>query len=196
MSAQYPLTYPPRKGDRKTIHAPITKGVQVFETVFGSSFMQESFRQLAKYWLVALIVGVLVRATGHSQMQWRSLGVLLCALWLAVDVGIWLRRSGRYELYASAVFSFGFWFLCSLAMSLMYGFLASTLADEQEDVYEHLTARVELPEPGDVLDAFFVLTSGSKIQVAHEDWCGIHLIVGEKAHWAGQLRTTTHRRFG
>jgi hypothetical protein len=56
------------------------------------------------------------------------------------------------------------------------------LQEEQDDVYQGLTGRIELPSSGDVMNGFFILTNGGKTPINHMDFCGVHLIVGYNGH--------------
>ena len=72
-----------------------------------------------------------------------------------------------------------------LATSSVKAFVGRQMQQEQNDVFEKLSARVELPAAGDVMNGFFVLSNGSKTRIAEAGSCVIHAIVGTHAALSG-----------
>ncbi len=162
--------YPSRK-------IPKVNRAVVFQEIFGHEFLQTWFRKISGHGVVPVLIGAAVTASGYSEMYIRSVAVMICAGWFSVDVGIWL--ADAKTKHKEAIFGLCTGLICSLGMVIMYWFLNSTLRAQQEDVYQNLSARAELPAPGDVMSSFFVISNGGKTRIGHSDNCGIHLIVGE-----------------
>jgi hypothetical protein len=164
---------------------PKGKRTEVFKEIFGHRFLQIWFKKISGHGVAPVLIGAAVVASGYSEMYIRSVAVMVCAVWFSIDVGIWLAETK--SKYKETIFCLCAGLICSLGMGIMYWFLDSTLRAQQEDVYQSLSARAELPAPGDVMSSFFIITNGGKTGINHSDNCGIHLIVGENRNAVGSL---------
>jgi hypothetical protein len=170
--------YPSRK-------IPKVQKADLFTELFQHDFFQKWFRKISVHGVLPIAIGAGVTVTGYSEMDIRSFAVMACAVWFSIDIGIWLAETK--SKYKEAIFCLCAGIICSLGMGVMYWFLNSTLRAQQEDVYQNLSARAELPAPGDVMRSFFVITNGGKTRISHWDNCGIHLIVSENGGNVGSL---------
>lgn len=162
--------YPSRK-------IPKVVKVSIFQQIFGHKVLQEWFKKISLHGVVPVIIGAAATLTGYFDMYVRSAAVMICAGWFCIDVGVWLAQTK--SKFKEPIFGLCCGFICCLGMGTMYWFLISTLQEQQEDVYQHLSARAELPAPGDAMSSFFVISNGGKTRIGVLDTCGIHLIVGE-----------------
>ena len=107
-------------------------------------------------------------------MFWSSLGVLLCALWLSLEMGVWISEKWRkpYKAIGFCTFTCGW---CCLAMLVMYGFLVSTLSDQRDDVFQNLNGTVTLPPSRYVMDSSFTFRNNGKTAIGlHQVSCKIN----------------------
>ena len=139
--------------------------------------MRENLKAVSGHGVFPLLIGALIAATGHSQMFWRSLGVLLCAVWLSLDVGLWISKAKWKEQYKAILFCAATCMLCVLAMCFMRGFLLSTLEDQQANVDGNITARASLSPSGAVWNSVFSVTNSSSFDLNYAISCGARLIV-------------------
>jgi hypothetical protein len=103
--------YPSRKS-LKTIDSS-----QLFQKIFGHKAFQEWFKKISGHGVVPVIIGAAVTVTGYSEMHVRSVALTLCALWFAIDVGIWLAETKSN--YKEALFAASAGLLFSSAMAIM-----------------------------------------------------------------------------
>lgn len=66
-------------------------------------------------------------------------------------------------------------------MGVMSWLLNLKLEELRDDTFRNLTAQIEMPAAGDVMNSFFILSNGGKTRISHMDFCGVHLIVGNAA---------------
>src|SRR5665213_1970674 len=99
MSRKYPLSYP--APDQKHFHAKRTPKAprDYYDLVFCSSFIQGPFKKFSIHGTTPILVGALIAATGSLQMIARSIGVLICALWLSLDIGAWISATRWKQHY-------------------------------------------------------------------------------------------------
>jgi len=106
----------------------------------------------------------------------RSIALLVCVVWMALDIGLWIARSKTLK-YKEALFCLCFCVLSVGTMLAMWRFLASTLEEQEEDVFQNLTTDITIPTPDDVFGSYFTLKNGGKSSIGHIEYCHIHLIV-------------------
>jgi hypothetical protein len=182
MSQKHSLGY--RAPARTKLHTQVDKEVphDYYSTVFHSSLMRGPFKEVSGHGTIPTIIGAAVAATGHSQMLVRSLAVVICAVWLSLDVGVWLSKTKWSKQWKGIAFCISSSFLCCLAMGIMYWFLASTLEDQHNETFQHLTANHYLVpgEEDDPMHTMFSVTNGGSYEISekHGITCLTNLAVG------------------
>ncbi len=89
----------------------------------------------------------------------RSLAVVFCAVWLSIDIGIWISETKLSKQSKSIMFSTASCALCCLAMGIMYWFMFSTLEDQQTDVKGHLKISLFWPSPNEISKLGVIVTN-------------------------------------
>jgi hypothetical protein len=170
MSRKYPLTYPAPA--QRRFRARINKAVprDYYDAAFRSSFMRGPFKKVSKNWASTLFLGALIAATGHSWMVLRSLALVVIAVCLALDAGLWINRKVRSSYWKASAFSLSLSAFCCLAMTIMYFFLASTLQAQQDETFERLTVNHYLVpgEEDDPMHTMFSVTNGSSYEISRQ----------------------------
>jgi hypothetical protein len=166
----YPAPIPSRRHFHPLVGIPQTpKKVGLFDAIFSHPIMRKQFKKFSGHGTFPIILGAAATATGHSQMLVRSIAVVVCAIWLSLDVGIWISEANWREQVKAIVFCASTWILCCLAMGIMYWFLLSTLEDQRTDVSQHLVPRHEVP-PGedDPMHTMFSITNGGSFDISRK----------------------------
>jgi hypothetical protein len=158
-----------------------TRGWLELQSAFVSTKLPKFF--LDPRW--AILIGALLTFVGRSELQLRSIGFLLIAIWLIVDLWAWnLKKkveSDSLRLWASAKFGVG-WsgtslLLIGVMITIWWG-LSVQIADQQEDSYQHLTGAVYLPPSGNPIYSIFTITNGGRTDIAdHTLLCRINFAV-------------------
>src|SRR3989442_12768357 len=60
----------------------------LFDRLFGNPFMRSAFKKISGHGLIPVVLGAAVIIEGHSAMQIRSAALMVCATWLAADIGV------------------------------------------------------------------------------------------------------------
>lgn len=187
MSRKYPLSYPAPIPKKRTSYPlrliPRTQNREfLFDAIFSHSAMRERFQKVSVHGTIPILLGGAVTATGHSQMLVRSLAVVICAVWLSLDIGVWLSEAKWSEHWKGLAFCASSSVLCCLAMGIMYWFLASTLEDQRNETLQHLTAEHHLVpgEEDDPMHTMFSVNNGGTnvISRKHGITCLTNLAVG------------------
>ena len=153
----------------------------IFDKLFGNQFMRETFVRWSVHGVVPIVLGAAVVIDGHAAIQIRSAGVLLCAAWLATDIGIELSKK-NWSAQAKAI---GFSALTTVifcaAMACMYWFFLTLLEKQQDDTFDGLEAKIELPPSKINLDSTYTFTNNSHNEIGrHTLFCRI--LAGEAPH--------------
>ncbi len=138
-------------------------------------------RKLLEHPIVPILFGALITWDTSGNIVVKSYAYLLLYCWFSWDVwaslinreNSWWRRNRRI------IFCFISGIAAVVMMLGMHWLLESKLQELQDDVSRNLIAAVQMPAAGDVMDTYFILTNGGKTAINHQDYCGIHLIVGE-----------------
>ena len=133
--------------------------------VFGNSFMRGPFRAISGHGVGPLILGTGITAQGHSYMFVRSMALVICAVWISLEIGVRLSESKWSEHWKLIVFVMTWCLLGCLAMGVMYWFLDSTLEDQETSVYEKLTVQAFLPAPHDPLKMGVTATNAGNTDI-------------------------------
>jgi hypothetical protein len=180
MSRNHPLSYPAPQPPNRHFH-PLRlvdhggekKGL--LDTIFGHPFMRGPFKKISGHGTIPIIIGAAVVAEGHSQMLVRSVAVVLCAVWLSLDIGVWISETKWQRQYKAITFCAASWLLCCGAMGIMYWFLESTLEDQRADVFQNLGGSVVLPPSGYVMNSSFTFRNNGKTAIgSHQISCSIN----------------------
>jgi hypothetical protein len=143
--------------------------------------MRGPFKAISQHGLVPLVLGTLLAFTGTKAMVVRSVALLVCALWLSLDIGLAIaeRKWSKYlkiDSFCAATC------LCfCVGMLIMYSFLAQVLADQQNDTFDGIVATMELPPSGLNQNSTFTVTNNGHNQIGkYTVFCRI--IVGRAPH--------------
>jgi hypothetical protein len=147
----------------------------MFDTLFGHPFMRGTFKKWSAHGLVPVVLGAAVVIVGPAAIQIRSAAVLICAFWLAIDIGIEVSEK-NWNLGVKAIVFSALTCLCFCgAMGCMYWFLLSTLEDQRADAYQNIDGQVALPKSGYVMDSAFMVKNNSRQRIGpHYMECVIH----------------------
>jgi len=90
--------------------------------------------------VVGIVIATLVAITGRGELQLRSYGLLMIAMWLSIDLWVWiLAQPTRWKwIVAGSAPSI----MLISVMWIMYSGLQGRLEDQQDDVYQHLELHV------------------------------------------------------
>lgn len=150
----------------------------VFGLIFANKKVQGLFKSISGHGLWPIGIATAITITGHSAMFIRGVALIICALWLSIDVGIGVAEKDWRFYWKSAAFAACCGLSLSVAMGIMYWFLSSTLDDQQQNVYEHLLGAVELPPSGFPWQSFFSITNGGNFDIRHyEIFCHYNMTV-------------------
>jgi hypothetical protein len=140
--------------------------------------MRRGFRPISLHAVVPILLGGLLAATGHSQILWRSIVLVVCAVWVSLDIGIWLSQQSWVAGWKSIIFSITLSLLCTASMVGMWNFMSSVLADQRDEVWDKLDANAYTPKSGDIFMSTFTVTNGgdSAIGRNHQLSCAVNLI--------------------
>ena len=158
------------------------------------------FKKVTSHPVVPTALGTAVAVTGHSEMFIRSIAMVVFALWLCIDVGIWLWESEwPPKPWKPMVFASVSCVSLLSVMIVMRWFLVSTLEDQQTDVYNKLSAQAFLPPSGDPHGTMFTITNGGNTTIGgqHEIMCFVNLVtdrLGGTTRHIGQIHTLSSVR--
>lgn len=166
-------TWKPRDGGQ--IDSP-----KLFEAwaVWISRILDRAPAFLLKPW-VGIAVGALITITGRSDLEIRSAGLLLVAVWLSIDLWAWLlHKESRWRFVVGWTCTSGF---LILAMAVMYWWLGGKLQEQRSDVFDGLrVANFSPPESKDdpMLTRFSVINDGHyPISGHHRIYCRINFAI-------------------
>jgi hypothetical protein len=150
----------------------------VFSTIFGAPSVRSSLKAISGQGVFPIVIATAITITGHSYMAIRSVALLACALWVALDMGIYLSEK-KWALCSKAItFSAAWSLLFCGAMGIMYWFTASTLEDQRSDVFAKLTAAAYFSPGGDPFFSSFTVTNGGSTDIGkHVMGCQMNLVV-------------------
>jgi hypothetical protein len=138
----------------------------------------ESMRLTPKEWTV-LVIGTFLGVAGVRSEDLFIVTPCLMGCWLAF---LLICLSHKWATIWRVITSLG---ITCVFIALMTRIYSRRLQEAQDDVYQHLSVRIELPATGDVMNGFFVLSNGSKARIAEDASCVIHAIVGTRGALAG-----------
>ncbi len=111
----------------------------LFDTIFGSDSIRKSLKAISGHGLFPIVIATAVTITGHSYILIRSIALLLCALWVSLDVGVVLSEKKWALEWKSIAFLIGWCGSFCAALGIMSWFIESTLEDQLVDVYRNLS---------------------------------------------------------
>ena len=153
--------------------------------------MRGPFKTVSAHGAIPLLIGAAVTASGYSQMIVRSVAIVLCAVWLALDIGVWIFSLEWSTGKKNMVFCISACILCCLAMGVMYWFLASTLEDQRTDTMSRLTAQI-YPDPEETKSVFSITNEGREVIGHHQLSCEIHTVLGSNGAAVEDLSSDVH----
>jgi hypothetical protein len=127
-----------RRYSRSTGRLQHSPAKMLFNGIFGSRALQKWHKSFFGHPLVPLLLSIAIAVTGHNAALVRSVGLIICALWVAIDIGIWVSAKSWSIQWKSIQFSVTSCALFCGAMVLMWWFLSSTLQDQRDDAYRNL----------------------------------------------------------
>lgn len=126
------------------------------------------------YGPVALIIAWLLTPSGRSELQLKSVGVVILALWLAIDLWhVLLPKKWKWRFVVGWAGTSAFFIL---SMCAMWWWLAEELKDQQEDVYQHLVVNMYLPNNGNVYQSIVETVNNGAIDISNQIICHIYRI--------------------
>jgi hypothetical protein len=181
MSLKHPLTYP--APTQATFHTQIPKTVRdYYNLVFHNGFMRGPFKKISAHGAIPLAIGLAATALGHSQMFVRSVALIISAVWISLDIGVWLGETNWSQHRKIWLFCLFSWILCCSAMGIMYWFMLSTLEDQRTDVYEKLAMTHSSPSghSNDPMFEMFSITNAGAFDISrnHGIRCLTNMAVG------------------
>jgi len=133
-------------------------------------------RKVIRYPLVAVVIGAIVTTTIHRYLMARSIGLLLIAIWLAVDIWEWLLRKERKQHQWRFVIGWSSTSVLLVAvMLIMAWMLNGVLEDDRSEVLDKLTIDYSMPDESNPNSSVISITNGSS-----HDISGRHRIVCNK----------------
>jgi hypothetical protein len=204
MSRSHPLSYPAPQPSKRHFHPLLLihqtgKRKGLLDTIFSHPFMRGPFKKISGHGTIPILIGAAVVAEGHSHLLVRGIAIVLCALWLSLDAGVWISETNWRPQYKAMWFCVTTCTLSCLAMGVMYWFLLSTLEDQQTDVYANLSIQMQLPKNSDLFQSVVTVTNRGATNIGeHEIGCyidrlnqqgggGIQYIAGEASSVAAPL---------
>jgi hypothetical protein len=146
-----------------------------------ASILKKGPKKLFWYPVVAIVIGTALAFAGHLEVPIRSVGILLLALWLSVDLWIVLLgstvshkrlRVWRYVIGWTATST-----LLIGTMVVMYWLLSVMLKEATDDSYYNLRATVTLPVSGDPFESQFTFTNGGRHVInTYQIRCGVNVL--------------------
>lgn len=138
---------------------------------------------VVRYPVVAVLIGALITGTGNFTI--KSYGLLLVAIWLAIDLWAWLLNpSKKFRLYwwvhkwRFVIGWAGTSILLICVMALMFVFLNGILADERTESLDKLTIDYSIPSSEIGSHAAVVtVVNGSSYDISgrHRLICQVHV---------------------
>jgi hypothetical protein len=153
--------------------------ISFFDRLLGSPLMRGAFKRWSAHGLVPVALGALLVIEGHLAVLIRGVAVLVCAAWLALDIGVELSEKKWSPQFKGIAFSLLAALCFVAAMGCMYWILVSTLEKQQNDTYARLTAQVENAPSRDVMETFFTVTNNGNASISENTSCLTNLIVAD-----------------
>lgn len=126
--------------------------------------------------LWAILVGLCFAiATSKNQLQFRSIGFILIAIWLAVDWWAWLLSKGvspnnlrRWFSWKLAIGWVGtsIILLIGVAGTMWWG-VSDAVDNQQQETFEKLSIDIEPQPSGDAADSVFTIRNNSRADISH-----------------------------
>jgi len=156
----------------------------IYESLFGNVAFWKKFKAVSGHVTIPILIGSAVTATGHSYMLVRSAAIIVCAVWLSLDIGVWTSETAWSQGRKAIVFCLATCILCCMGMGIMYWFLFSTLEDQRADVYQHLEIGHTTPSghsDDPMFEIFSVTNRGSfDISKKHGITCLVNMAIGNR----------------
>jgi hypothetical protein len=168
-----------KRYEKYTAHDSPSIARALFTMVFANKQLQSWFKSIFRHGLFAILVAAGIAITGHSYMVLRSFGIILCAVWIILELGVWLSKKTWSLQRKAIIFSIGFCASCCFAMMVMYSFLDNTLADERTSVWQNLTPEHHtLGNADEPLDEMFTVRNNSEEEISGKNQisCAIHFL--------------------
>lgn len=127
-----------------------------------------------------IVVAALITFSGRAELQLRSYGLVLIAMWLVVDLWAWLLpKNTRWRFVVgwsgASVLLIG-------VMVIMWWWLDGKLKDQRDDVFAHLTPNhnLVLGEEDDPMHTMFTVSNNSAYDISrrHGITCFTNFVVG------------------
>jgi hypothetical protein len=118
------------------------------------------FKKIATHPVPPLAIGAILALAGPSSMQIKSAAIIVCALWLSIDISIAVRKQSWPQHRKAIVFCVSTCFIFCAGMFFMYSFLKTTLDDQQRDTSLHLSGDMSLPPNGNAYESEFTIKNG------------------------------------
>ncbi len=133
---------------------------------------------LFKPWL-AIIVGFLIAVSGPHDLEIRSFGFLLVAIWLCIDVWAWILRRSTVWKFVIGWTATSIVLICVLGV--MWWLIDGRLREQRIDASDHLMIDYSIPDghKNDPMYAIFTVTNNSdqRLSTRHQLYCYVHRIV-------------------
>lgn len=151
----------------------------LFDTIFSSSSVRESLKAISGHGLFPVVIAAAVTITGHSYILIRSIALLLCALWVSLDVGVVLSEKKSVPEWKSIAFSVVWCVSFCVALGIRSWFIESTLEDQLVDVYRNLSVTASSSSSDNPFMSMFTATNSGGIAIGkHRISCWFILATG------------------
>ena len=160
-----------RKGPSLTYNEAVPREKRIvypkglFDSIFGNRFMREHFKKWSLHGILPVVLGAGVVIEGHSAIEIRSLMVVACAIWVSLDVAIYVSEGNCSKYVKALIWSSVTSVLFCAAMGCMYWFLESVLEDQQNDVYAKMTIQPYTSQSHDFLKTGIAVINNGKTDI-------------------------------
>jgi hypothetical protein len=127
--------------------------------------MLNNVRGILPHPVWGIVVATLIAFSGRGELLLRSVGMVLIAIWLALDLWAWLldrAPHGRWTLVYGATSTS---LMLIIVAGIMWWWMDGKLKDQQDEVFQDLELQVRPPGRGRLYDALFTLTNKSHFDV-------------------------------
>jgi hypothetical protein len=149
----------------------------MFDGLFGNEDVQAILKSISGHGLFPILIATGITITGHSAMLVRSIALVVCAIWLSVDIAVWISQRRWRVHWKSMAFSAVTTLACCAAMGIMYWFMLSTLDDQQANVTSNIVPSVSLPPSGNAWLSLFSIGNKSNFKLQSKIWCAPRMIL-------------------
>jgi hypothetical protein len=148
----------------------------------------DKVRKVLPHPVYGIVVAALIAFSGRGELLLRSIGMVLIAVWLALDLWAWLLNKAprsRWTIVCGATAS---GLMLIVVMVTMWWWLDGKLKDQQEDTYSKLDIQAHSSASGKSgeLSMFSIVNGGSTNIANHRVYCVINFEGWSHGTWGGK----------